>query len=256
MVARLIVQGGGGGAAGNLGCLTAEYLLEHTTSNLNLMIHHKPLPARIADNPRVSVFKCDLASKEGLDACMTKVDVVIHYASVLFRAHPERFMPTTNTRYFENVVLAAKAAGVKRVILSSFPHVEGETSPESPSTDKLDGQPGSVHARTRLAEEQFLYSIYPDGVVLRIGMVYGKGILMPDAARWFARRGLLGVWKMDVEGAEYGIIDGLDAELLRSVRCIVMEFHGPGMPHLPHLRGAADVGPMLAKLVAAGKTFN
>lgn len=65
--------------------------------------------------------------------------------------------------------------------------------------------------------------------------------------------GQLGVWKMDVEGAEYGIIEGLDAELLRSVRCIVMEFHGPGMPHLPHLHGAADVGPMLAKLVEYGR---
>ena len=26
-------------------------------------------------------------------------------------------------------------------------------------------------------------------------MVYGRGILMPDAARWFAKRYLLGVWK-------------------------------------------------------------
>jgi len=104
-------------------------------------------------------------------------------------------MPTTNTRYFESVVTAAKKAGVKRVILSSFPQVEGSTSPASPSTDRLDRLPESVHARTRLAEERFLYSDYPDGIVLRIGMVYGKGILMPDAARWFAQRLLLGVWK-------------------------------------------------------------
>jgi hypothetical protein len=26
-------------------------------------------------------------------------------------------------------------------------------------------------------------------------MVYGKGVLMPDAAKWFAARNLLGVWK-------------------------------------------------------------
>jgi FkbM family methyltransferase len=65
--------------------------------------------------------------------------------------------------------------------------------------------------------------------------------------------GELAVWKMDVEGAEYGIIDAVDPELLRGVRCIVMEFHGPGMPHLPHLQGAAQVGPMLAKLAEFGR---
>ena len=32
-------------------------------------------------------------------------------------------------------------------------------------------------------------------VVLRLGMVYGRGILMIEAARWLARRRLLAVWK-------------------------------------------------------------
>lgn len=32
-------------------------------------------------------------------------------------------------------------------------------------------------------------------VSLRVGMVYGKGILMIDAAQWFARHYLLGVWR-------------------------------------------------------------
>ena len=184
------------GAAGNLGHLTAEYLLDHSDSELHLMIHRKPVSDRLASHPRVKVFACDLETGAGLDACLAGVDVVIHYASVLFKTHPERFMPTTNTGYFERVVLAAQKAEIKRVILSSFPHVEGPTSPESPSTDRLDKSPVSIHATTRLAEERFLYSIYPEnGVVLRIGMVYGKGILMPDAARWFARHRLLGVWK-------------------------------------------------------------
>jgi len=183
------------GAAGNLGSLTAKYLLEHGDCRLHLMIHRKPLAAAIAEHPRVTVFRCDLNDKASARACLSGVDVVIHYASVLFKANPERFMPTTNTAYFENMVTVAREAGVGRVILSSFPQVEGPTSPESPSTDRLDCTPVSVHARTRLAEERFLRSIYPDGVVLRIGMVYGAGILMPDAARWFAERRLLGVWR-------------------------------------------------------------
>jgi len=183
------------GAAGNLGSLTAKYLLEHSDCRLHLMIHRKPLDSEIAQHPRVSVFRCDLNDKANARACLSGVDVVIHYASVLFKANPDRFMPTTNTAYFENMVTVAHELGVRRVILSSFPQVEGPTSPECPSTDRLDCMPVSIHARTRLAEERFLRSIYPDGVILRIGMVYGAGILMPDAARWFAKRRLLGVWR-------------------------------------------------------------
>lgn len=183
------------GAAGNLGRLTAEYLLDHSDCDLSLMIHRKPTSTKLSNNSRVRIFRCDLATGQGVDECLRGVDVVIHYASVLFKAHPERFMPTTNTKYFERVVTAAKSAGVKRIILSSFPQVEGSSSPALPSTDRLGGKPESVHARTRLAEERFLRSVYPDGIVLRIGMVYGRGILMPDAARWFAQRRLLGVWK-------------------------------------------------------------
>lgn len=36
-------------------------------------------------------------------------------------------------------------------------------------------------------------------VSLRVGMVYGKGILMIDAAQWFAKMNLLGVWKEPTE---------------------------------------------------------
>ena len=32
-------------------------------------------------------------------------------------------------------------------------------------------------------------------VILRVGMVYGRGILMIEGARWLARRRMLGVWQ-------------------------------------------------------------
>jgi nucleoside-diphosphate-sugar epimerase len=57
----------------------------------------------------------------------------------------------------------------------------------------------SVHAQTRLREEQILLArtrgTDTTPVVLRLGMVYGHGILMIEAARWLARRRLLGVWR-------------------------------------------------------------
>jgi len=51
---------------------------------------------------------------------------------------------------------AALTAGVGRVILISFPHVEGPTTPQHPGNGRLDGVPISVHARTRLEEERLL----------------------------------------------------------------------------------------------------
>ncbi|HQJ90455.1 MAG TPA: NAD(P)-dependent oxidoreductase [Paludibacteraceae bacterium] len=124
------------------------------------------------------------------------MDVIIHFAGVLFQGHPEKFLPTTNTKYFSNLLDTAKTAKVRRIVLFSFPHVEGETTPEHPATDRLDGTPNSMHAKTRLEEERLLMA-QPEfeKVVLRCGMVYGSGILMIDAARMFSKYALLGIWK-------------------------------------------------------------
>jgi nucleoside-diphosphate-sugar epimerase len=62
----------------------------------------------------------------------------------------------------------------------------------------LDGVPSSIHAKTRLEEERYLFSKESAGfnpVSLRAGMVYGKGILMIDAAKWLLKRRLMGVWR-------------------------------------------------------------
>jgi nucleoside-diphosphate-sugar epimerase len=126
-------------------------------------------------------------------------DVIVHFAGVLFAPRPERFLPVTNTQWFSNLVYAALKAKVGRIILISFPHVEGVTTPSNPATGRLDREPISAHARTRLQEERLLFE-RTEGtqtipVVLRIGMVYGRGILMIDTARWLAERRLLGVWR-------------------------------------------------------------
>lgn len=69
------------------------------------------------------------------------------------------------------------------MILISFPHVEGETTPKCHATGRLDGTPTSMHARTRLEEEKILFDLKKSGietVSLRVGMMYGRGILMID----------------------------------------------------------------------------
>ncbi len=185
------------GAAGNLGSLLASGLVNENI-NLNLLIHKKEVSAEISAKENVSVFKVDLADKNSLYDSLKNVDVIVHFAGILFKANPEKFLPVTNTSYFKNLLDVAVEEKVKRIILISFPHVEGESSPENPTRGSLEGNPVSMHAKTRLEEEKLLFK-YADQyqfepVSLRVGMVYGDGILMIDAAQWFARHWLLGVW--------------------------------------------------------------
>jgi nucleoside-diphosphate-sugar epimerase len=153
----------------------------------------------LAAAPRVTPVRADLADPRTLVPAVDGADVVVHFAGVLFAPRPERFLPETNTRWFANLLEVCLQAGVGRVILASFPHVEGPTTFEQPATGRLDRRPISVHAQTRLEEEKLLMGktvgTRTTPVILRLGMVYGRGILMIDAARWLALRNLLAVWK-------------------------------------------------------------
>lgn len=186
------------GAAGNLGGLLARHLLKDEML-LHLLVHCKDVSQELKTKDNVNVFRADLAVRESLRDALNGVDTIVHFAGVLFKHNPEKFLKTTNTLYFKNLLDVAVQKGVKRVILISFPHVEGETTPDHPARGRLDGNPVSMHARTRLEEERLLFEYGErrgfEPVALRVGMVYGKGILMIDAARWFSRHALLGVWR-------------------------------------------------------------
>ena len=186
------------GAAGNLGGLLARHLVP-SGQPLRLMVHRRRLLEDLLRAPHVIPVQADLAKPQTLGPAVRDADVVVHFAGVLFAPRPERFLPETNTRWFSNLLTAALEARVGKVILISFPHVEGTTSPEHPASGRLDREPISVHARTRLEEERLLLGrtqgTATTPVVLRLGMVYGRGILMIEAARWLARRRLLCVWR-------------------------------------------------------------
>jgi nucleoside-diphosphate-sugar epimerase len=185
------------GAAGNLGSFLARNL-GASGYELNLLVRIRPVPGDVARIPHARVFRGDLGRAETLAEPLRGVDAVVHLGGVLFKPRPERFLPVTNVRYVRNVVDAARAAGVGKIILVSFPHVEGESSPDRPARGTLAGNPASVHARTRLAAEKYLFASCQGAstvpVVLRPGMIYGRGILMVEAARWLLRRRLLAVW--------------------------------------------------------------
>lgn len=186
------------GAAGNLGSLLTRHLIAHGHP-LRLMYHHKPLPADVTQTLHVSCVQSDLGDPRTFSIALRGVNVVVHFAGVLFAPRPERFLPITNTQWFSNLLAASLDAEVERIVLISFPHVEGITSVELPATGRLDRHPISVHAQTRLEEERMLMErtrgAATTPVVLRLGMVYGRGILMIEAARWLARHRLLCVWR-------------------------------------------------------------
>ena len=166
---------------------------------MRLMIHRTPLPSDVASVPGVTAIAADLSDAATLPAAVDGVDVAVHFAGVLFAPRPERFLPETNVRWFRNLLEACLHAGVRRLVLVSFPHVEGPTTVEHPATGRLDCHPVSVHAQTRLEEERLLMEqtrgTGTTPVVLRLGMVYGRGLLMIEAARWLAHRRLLAVWR-------------------------------------------------------------
>lgn len=183
------------GAAGNLGGILAQSMACDNVM-LHLLWHKKKIASSILKKENVKTFQIDLADKRTLTDALEGVDTVVHFAGVLFQGHPEKFLPETNIGYFTNLLHSALKAKVRRIILISFPHVEGETSPEHPATGKLDGKPISVHASTRLEEEKLLMKqAGVEKVILRCGMVYGRGILMINAARRFSRYRMLGIWR-------------------------------------------------------------
>jgi nucleoside-diphosphate-sugar epimerase len=186
------------GAAGNLGSSLARHLAS-SGRELRLMLHRTPLPSDIVSAPGVTAIAADLSDPTTLSAAVDGVEVVVHFAGGLFAPRPGRFLPETNVRWFRNLMEACLHAKVRRLVLVSFPHVEGPTTVEHPATGRLDRHPVSVHAQTRLEEERILVEqtrgTGTTPVVLRLGMVYGRGVLMIEAARWLAHRRLLGVWR-------------------------------------------------------------
>jgi nucleoside-diphosphate-sugar epimerase len=139
-----------------MGSLLARSLLgsEHT---LRLMFHRRELAPDLADQPSVEPFRADLERPETLGPACQDVDCIVHFAGLLFAPRPERFLPRTNVEYVRHLVQAALAQGVGKFILVSFPHVEGESTPERPAKGLPAGNPDSVHARTRLEAENVLF---------------------------------------------------------------------------------------------------
>jgi len=185
------------GAAGNLGSLVSKHLIA-TPHQLRLLIHRSPLQFDIVNRPNTEVCRADLGQPSSLSQVCVGVDCVVHFAGVLFAPLPEKFLPKTNVAYVENLVPIARDAGVRKFVLISFPHVEGETDPDHRATGRLDRPSNVIHFRTRLEAENYLLetcrgtSMAP--VIFRAGIVYGPKIKLIQAACWMLRHRLMAIW--------------------------------------------------------------
>jgi nucleoside-diphosphate-sugar epimerase len=183
------------GASGNLGSQLTRRLLTQPY-DLRLLRHRSAVP--FESGPNCEIVDGDLDNPASLRGVCNSVDCVVYAAGVLFRPRPASFLRRTNTIYAQNLIDAALAAGTRKFIFTSFPHVEENTTPEAPGCGLLNVEPRSIHARTRLDAEKYLFRICVNQsmrpVVLRAGVVYGRGVKLTEAARWLLRRRLLAVW--------------------------------------------------------------
>jgi nucleoside-diphosphate-sugar epimerase len=101
------------GAAGNLGSLLARHLLP-LGLDLRLMYHRRPIPPELTEARGVRPFRADLRAPATLEPAVAGVDIVVHFAGVLFAPRPERFLPETNTRWFDNLLTASRDRLLRR----------------------------------------------------------------------------------------------------------------------------------------------
>ncbi|HSP06956.1 MAG TPA: NAD-dependent epimerase/dehydratase family protein [Acidobacteriota bacterium] len=187
------------GASGNLGLFLSRFLSE-LPHELVLFTHRRKLPQDLVSKKNVIVRRIDLGDRAGLRGCCEGVDCAASMAGVLFQGAPENFLPITNTEYVANLALEAASAGVKKFLLLSFPHVEGETFPDTPAPGLLPAEnPEAIHARTRLEGERRLIAVSQSSdmkyLILRAGVVYGKGVKLIESARRMMHWRCLAIWR-------------------------------------------------------------
>ncbi|HUB07308.1 MAG TPA: NAD(P)-dependent oxidoreductase [Myxococcales bacterium] len=186
------------GATGNLGTRIAGHLLA-AGHELRLLVHRRPLPDELAQHARAVAVRGDLADPATLGPACEGVDCAISVAGVLFEPRPERFLETTNVTYVGNLLEAARRRGARRFLLVSFPHVEGDTTPEHPATGRLDAAPTVAHFRTRRAAERLVIErcegTATAPVIFRAATVYARGLKLVEGARGLLQKRLLAVWR-------------------------------------------------------------
>ncbi len=133
----------------------------------------------LADLPDVEVVRGDVRDLDGLRVAMQGVERVLHQAAVPSVARSVKDPLLSNAANVEgtlNVLIAARDAGVPRVVFASSSSVYGDT-PTLPKVETMLPGPLSPYAVTKLTGEQYLkvfHHLYGlETVALRYFNVFG-----------------------------------------------------------------------------------
>ncbi|MBI4182049.1 MAG: NAD-dependent epimerase/dehydratase family protein [Candidatus Aenigmarchaeota archaeon] len=130
-------------------------------------------PARVRKRVHLEAVRGDLLDPASLAAACKGVDQVIHLAALISYTHGREQLFQVNVEGTRNLLAAAQAAKVKRIVFASSVAVYGHV------TSRVDEQgplrPDTPYGESKLlAEREILASGIP-AVALRIGPVYGEG---------------------------------------------------------------------------------
>lgn len=176
-------------------------------------------------NPRAELIEADIREPAAIEPAFTGIDCVFHTAALpRVGLSIERPVEThlVNVAGTLNVLMAARAAGVRRVVYSGSSSVYGEQSVEQPLlplSETMTPNPLSPYALQKLTGEEYVRMFH---------RLYGLGAL---SLRYFSVYGP----RMDLEGA-YATVIGAFLRARREGRPLEIRGDGGQRRDFTHVR--------------------
>jgi UDP-glucose 4-epimerase len=172
------------GGAGFIGSHLVDYLLARDAQQVvvvdNLTRPRENWLKAREDHPRLVFVEGDILDADRLSAALVGIDVVYHLAAVatvMAAVHdPERAF-AVNAMGTAQVAMAARRAGVRRLVFTSSREVYGDPA-TLPVTEDAPLKPKNVYGASKASGELFLSTLGPADmavVIVRLANVYGPG---------------------------------------------------------------------------------
>lgn len=127
----------------------------------------------------IELFFADLANEKDFSNVMKGIDIVYHIAAAYRTENvPKKYFWDVNVTGTENLLIAAKNAGVKKFVHSSTVGVQGEIK-NPPAKEEDEYNPGDYYQESKTAGEKLVLEFYkieklPITIVRPVG-IYGPG---------------------------------------------------------------------------------
>ena len=171
---RILVTGG----AGFIGSHLVRHLLEHHHCRITVIDNMtRPSSQCLPVDDRLKMVHADICDRTAISRASRGVDLVFHLAAVSTVMGAESDIEATvksNISGTSEVLRAAAAAGVRRLVFASSREVYGEVS-RLPASERTALDPKNVYGASKAAAEALCRDLRPETVVLRMANVYGLG---------------------------------------------------------------------------------